>query len=191
MVHQNTHHHPLFTNLPPSLPVWMSHGDQDSRAAPRLPEPRVYGEQPGGGDGQRGRAWWGCSSIPEVAHTQQGKELSRIFLYNVCGCSGDWTPEISSRRAWLRSPHRWGDGRVICALSGGVDSAVVATLIHRAVGDQLTCIFVDNAFYGGRSRNASTTFSSEPQDEPALRARPRAVPGRAPPAWFEPEKSAK
>ena len=81
---------------------------------------------------------------PEVQHTPQGRDLLRNFAVNICGCRADWTPinfieeTVASIREYV------GDGRVICGLSGGVDSAVAASLIHRAVGDQLTCIFVDH-----------------------------------------------
>ena len=143
VVHQNTHHHPLFTNLPPSLPVWMSHGDQIAELPPGF-QSLAYTENSPVAVMGNGKGMVGLQFHPEVAHTQQGKELLKNFLYNVCGCSGDWTPGNFVKESVAKIATQVGDGRVICALSGGVDSAVVATLIHRAVGDQLTCIFVDN-----------------------------------------------
>ena len=84
-----------------------------------------------------------CSSI-EVAHTPWGIEILRNFLYRQCGCEGSWTVEsfVSEATDWIRG--RVGDGRVLCALSGGVDSATTAALVHRAIGDQITCIFVNH-----------------------------------------------
>jgi GMP synthase (glutamine-hydrolysing) len=81
---------------------------------------------------------------PEVAHTPQGKNILRYFLYDICRCAGDWTPAsfIESGIAQIRE--RVGDARVLCALSGGVDSMVAATLIERAIGEQLTCVFIDH-----------------------------------------------
>jgi GMP synthase (glutamine-hydrolysing) len=81
---------------------------------------------------------------PEVAHTPQGKEILKNFLYHICGCSGNWTPRNFVAESIARIRKQVGERRVICALSGGVDSAVTAALIHQAVGDQLTCIFVNN-----------------------------------------------
>jgi GMP synthase (glutamine-hydrolysing) len=88
--------------------------------------------------------WVGLQFHPEVAHTPNGKQLLANFLYRVCGCQPSWTPGSYIAEAVEDIQRRVGDRRVICALSGGVDSAVAASLVHRAVGDQLTCIFVNN-----------------------------------------------
>jgi GMP synthase (glutamine-hydrolysing) len=90
----------------------------------------------------RGRL--GIQFHPEVVHTPLGKEILRNFLFDVCECTGSWEPASFIESAVQSIRAQVGDGRVICALSGGVDSAVAATLVHRAIGDQLTCVFVNN-----------------------------------------------
>src|SRR5712691_3153186 len=85
----------------------------------------------------------GLQFHPEVTHTPQGKDILRNFLYRVCGCDGNWTPQSVIEETVEQIRQRVGPERVICGLSGGVDSAVAALLVHRAIGDQLTCIFVD------------------------------------------------
>jgi len=81
---------------------------------------------------------------PEVAHTERGLEILRNFAYGVCGCTGDWTMASFVDEATAKIRAKVVGGRVVCALSGGVDSTVAALIIHRAVGEKLTCIFVDN-----------------------------------------------
>ena len=81
---------------------------------------------------------------PEVAHTDHGLDILRHFAFDVCGCTGDWTMSSFVEEATARIRAQVGDGRVVCGLSGGVDSSVAAMIVHRAIGDRLTCIFVDN-----------------------------------------------
>jgi len=90
------------------------------------------------------RPFWGVQFHPEVTHTPRGQEMIRNFLYGICGCSGDWQVSDFVEEAVHAIRRKVGSSRVICGLSGGVDSAVTATLVHKAVGDQLVCIFVDN-----------------------------------------------
>ena len=141
VLHQNVSNS-LFANMPPSMPVWMSHGDQIAELPPGFRSLAYTDNSP--------VAVMGSDSIiglqfhPEVVHTPQGKDLLANFLYEICGCQGLWTPENFVTRSIERIRERVGSGKVICALSGGVDSAVAAVLLHRAVGDQLTCIFVNN-----------------------------------------------
>ena len=82
--------------------------------------------------------------VEEVVHTPEGKKIIENFLYHICQCRGTWTPANFAEESVTRIQQQVGNGKVICALSGGVDSAVAAALIHKAVGDQLTCIFVNN-----------------------------------------------
>ncbi len=143
VVHQNVQEHPLFANLPSSLPVWMSHADRISEMPPGF-ESLAYSENSPVAVMGNAKGMIGLQFHPEVVHTPQGKEILRNFLFKICGCSGDWTPGNFVSESVDKIAAQVGDGKVVCALSGGVDSAVVATLIQRAIGDQLTCIFVDN-----------------------------------------------
>jgi GMP synthase (glutamine-hydrolysing) len=134
----------IFEDLPETFPVWMSHGDAISELPPGFRPLAHSDNSPVAAMGNDERGWIGLQFHPEVAHTPNGKQLLANFLYRVCGCQPSWTPGSYIAEAVADIQERVGDGRVICALSGGVDSAVAATLVHRAVGDQLTCIFVNN-----------------------------------------------
>ena len=134
---------PLFVDLPDSLPVWMSHGDR----VEALPEGfRVLARSENdiiAAIGDDARRMYGTQFHPEVHHTPQGAEILRRFLYDICGCAGTWTPETFIEQAVARVRAQVGQETVVLGLSGGVDSAVVAALLHKSVGEQLTCIFVD------------------------------------------------
>ena len=143
VLHQNAADQPLFKGLPQSLPVWMSHGDRIVKAPPGFVSLAYTDNSPIAATGN-GRGVFGIQFHPEVVHTPQGKTLIENFLFRICGCTGSWTPGHFVDEAVQAIKDQVGDGKVICALSGGVDSAVAATLVHRAVGDQLTCIFVNN-----------------------------------------------
>jgi GMP synthase (glutamine-hydrolysing) len=134
---------PLFADLPAELAVWMSHGDTilDVPAGfKRLAD----SENSSTAVMADGRGRYGIAFHPEVIHTPQGREILRNFLYRVAGCTGSWKPDAFIEQATSVIREQVGQGRVLCALSGGVDSAVCATLVHRAVPGQLVCLIVDN-----------------------------------------------
>jgi GMP synthase (glutamine-hydrolysing) len=133
----------LFLDLPAHLPVWMSHGDTILEAPAgfrRLAESENSTIAAMADDAGR----FGIAFHPEVIHTPQGREILRNFLYQVAGCRGTWKPAAFIEQAIEAIRAQVGTGRVLCALSGGVDSAVCATLVHRAIPGQLTCLMVDN-----------------------------------------------
>jgi GMP synthase (glutamine-hydrolysing) len=133
----------IFSGIPREFSVWMSHGDVVRKLPPEFSSAATSDNSPAAamwnGDGLIGLQFH-----PEVVHTSHGSQLIGNFLTNICGCTGNWTTASFVEQTIEDIRRRVGTGRVICALSGGVDSAVVAVLVHRAVGEQLTCIFVDN-----------------------------------------------
>jgi GMP synthase (glutamine-hydrolysing) len=135
---------PIFATLPPSLRVWASHGDLVAAAPPGFAVTATSANAPVAAMEHPDRQLHALLFHPEVAHTEHGLEILRNFAYTICGCTGDWTMESFIEEATGRIRAQVGEGRVVCALSGGVDSTVAALLVHRAVGDRLTCIFVDN-----------------------------------------------
>ena len=143
VIHRADADAPLFADLPSSLPVWMSHGDRIVEMPPGF-RSFAYTDNSPLAAMTNDAGMIGIQFHPEVAHTPQGMKVIENFLYKLCGCRGDWTAGNFVADSINRIRRQVGDGHVICALSGGVDSAVAATLVHRAVGDQLTCIFVDN-----------------------------------------------
>ncbi len=141
---------PLFDGLWPKgshAPVWMSHGDRIDALPPGFRAVAASDAAPLAAIADDARRFYGVVFHPEVAHTPQGGALLRNFTHRVAGCRGDWTMAAFRAQATARIRdqvgHGPGGGRVVCGLSGGVDSAVAASLIHEAIGDRLTCIFVD------------------------------------------------
>jgi GMP synthase (glutamine-hydrolysing) len=134
----------LFTNVPDELKVWASHGDFVAAAPAGFVVVATSANAPISAMADTERDLYAILFHPEVVHTEHGLEILRNFAYGVCGCSGDWTMASFVEEATARVREKAGSGRIVCALSGGVDSTVAAVIIHRAVGSQLTCIFVDN-----------------------------------------------
>jgi len=135
---------PLFQGLPITLQVWMSHGDRVEELPPGLDAVAHSANSPVAAMADRNRGYYGLQFHPEVVHTPQGLDILRSFSVRICGCARTWTPGAFIDESISRIREIVGKGRVICGVSGGVDSTVVAALVHRAVGDQLTAIFVDN-----------------------------------------------
>ncbi len=153
---------PLWADLPFALPVWMSHGDRIETLPPGFNVVAQTDNSPIAAMAHAGRRLYGLQFHPEVVHTPQGGQVVRNFLYRVCGLQGTWTPARLVDRALDEIQERVGDGQVLCALSGGVDSAVTATLVQRAVGDQLTSIFVDHGLLRqGEAQQVIRTFRDE------------------------------
>jgi len=156
ILHLSAADSPLFTDLPSSSPVWMSHGDKIEKLPPDFTGLAYTENSPLAVMGKDDKIF-GLQFHPEVAHTPEGKKILKNFVYQVCGCKGNWTMSNFIQDSLAGIQQQVGKGKVINALSGGVDSAVVATLIHRAIGDQLTCIFVNHGML--RREEVERTFN--------------------------------
>ncbi len=133
----------LFDGLPADLTVWMSHGDEALELPPGFHLTAKTANAVAGIANPEQRIW-AVQFHPEVHHTRQGTALLRNFLFKICNAKADWTPAHFVQGTVAAIKEKVGDAHAICALSGGVDSSVAAVLVHRAIGDQLTCVFVNN-----------------------------------------------
>ena len=143
VLHRNGAEGSLFHEIPPTFQVWMSHGDRIEEMPPGFSALAYTENSPVAAIGN-GQGIYGLQFHPEVRHTPLGMSILGNFLFKSCLCNGNWTPRNFIHDSITRVRSQVQDGRVICALSGGVDSAVTAMLLHQAIGDQLTCIFVNN-----------------------------------------------
>ncbi len=134
---------PLVQDLPSPMRVWMSHGDRVTALPPGFAVLGTSANSPVAAIADPQRRLYGLQFHPEVVHTPCGSELLAHFLYRICGCSGQWTAQAWIPQTIAALREQVGSERVVCGLSGGVDSAVTAVLLWRALGAQLTCIFVD------------------------------------------------
>ncbi|WP_198370020.1 glutamine-hydrolyzing GMP synthase [Roseomonas rosulenta] len=139
--------------------VWMSHGDRITALPPGFRSVASSEGAPFSVIADDARRFYGTMFHPEVVHTPHGAALLRNFTHGVCGCTGDWTMAGFRAEAVARIRAQVGSGRVVCGLSGGVDSSVAAVLIHEAIGDQLTCIYVDHGLMrANESAQVVSTF---------------------------------
>jgi GMP synthase (glutamine-hydrolysing) len=134
----------LVHGLPSDMTVWMSHGDQVHELPGEFIALATTPTCPYAAARHRTRPFYGVQFHPEVTHTPRGEQIFQNFLYEICKCSGTWTMESFIEQTIRRVREQVGSAKVICGLSGGVDSSVVAALLHKAIGQQLVCIFVDN-----------------------------------------------
>ncbi len=160
LLHQIEDSNPLFQGLPKTINVWMSHGDQVERVPPGFSPMAYTDNSPVAVIGNK-RDIIGLQFHPEVIHTPEGKTIIQNFLYSICGLKGTWTPSNFVEDSVARVKSQVGQGKVICGISGGVDSSVTAALIHRAIGDQLTCVFVNNGLLrNGEPEEVITTLKT-------------------------------
>jgi GMP synthase (glutamine-hydrolysing) len=139
--------------------VWMSHGDYIASPPPGFITTAHTNNTPVAAMSDEKRRIYGVQFHPEVVHTPEGMKLLRNFLFNICHCQGDWNMGSFVDQAVETIRKQVGDKRVLCALSGGIDSSVAAVLVHRAVGDQLTCVFVNHGFLRkGEAEQVVKTF---------------------------------
>jgi GMP synthase (glutamine-hydrolysing) len=155
---------PLFTGLPASMNVWMSHGDEALELPPGFHRTAVTSNALAAIANPERRIW-AVQFHPEVHHTPLGPQLIRNFIFKICGAAGDWTPAHFIESTVTQIREKVGKGHVICGLSGGVDSSVAAVLVHRAIGSQLTCIFVNN---GVLRKNEFATVQKNLRDKLGL-----------------------
>ncbi|MEW5897627.1 MAG: glutamine-hydrolyzing GMP synthase [Bacillota bacterium] len=134
----------ILQGLAPREQCWMSHGDRVEAAPPGFQVLARTEQAPVAAIAQEQKKIYGVQFHPEVVHTPKGKAILENFLYGVCGCNGLWTMGSFIERATEEIKEQAGEGRAICALSGGVDSSVAAVLVHRAIGDRLSCVFVNH-----------------------------------------------
>ena len=150
---------PLFQGIDPHFVCWMSHRDSVAVPPEGFKVVAKSSNTPVAAMENQEKKMYCLQFHPEVVHTVFGKEVIQNFLFNICGCQADWTPASFIEENIKQIRAKVGDGKVLCALSGGVDSSVAAVLVHKAIGDQLTCVFVDNGLMRkGEPEQVEKTF---------------------------------
>jgi GMP synthase (glutamine-hydrolysing) len=149
----------LLKGLPNQMIAWMSHGDQVSRLSSVFKTLARTHTSPYAAARHKTLPFWGVQFHPEVTHTPLGNKVFQNFLYNICKCSGNWRMKSYINEAVRKIKEEVGTKKVVCGLSGGIDSAVTSILVHKAIGKRLTCIFVDNGVLRlGEVKEVATTF---------------------------------
>lgn len=152
----------LLSCLDPTEQCWMSHGDLVESAPPGFTVTARTAKAPVAAMAHPAKNLYAVQFHPEVVHTPRGQEVLKAFLYDICGCHGLWTMGSFLERAVAEVREQVGDKKVLCALSGGVDSSVAAVLVHRAVGEQLTCVFVNTGLLRkGEAEQVQQTFKEK------------------------------
>jgi GMP synthase (glutamine-hydrolysing) len=152
----------LLSCLDPLEPCWMSHGDLVEAPPPGFAATARTEKAPLAAMSCPGKNLYAVQFHPEVVHTPKGMDVLKAFLYDICGCSGSWTMESFLENAVADVRRQAGGKKVLCALSGGVDSSVAAVLVHRAVGDRLTCVFVNHGLLRkSEAKQVMTTFRKQ------------------------------
>ncbi len=151
----------LLATVPELTTVWMSHGDQVNQLNDDFETLAKTQTCPYAAVRHKSKPFYGVQFHPEVTHTPNGSTILRNFLYNICKCKGDWQMKDFAQEAIDAVRKQVGNNTVICGLSGGVDSAVVAALLHKAIGDQLVCIFVDNGLLRNNERRGVETMFAD------------------------------
>lgn len=150
----------LFYGLGASLDVWMSHGDKITKVPPGFEVIAHTQDCPAASMRNKSEKLYGVQFHPEVAHTSQGKEIMRNFFFRICGCSGQWTMNSFIDYSLEEIRKKVGKGKVVCALSGGVDSSVTAALVNKAIGQRLGCVFVNHGLLReGEADEVRRTFA--------------------------------
>jgi GMP synthase (glutamine-hydrolysing) len=154
---------PLFEGVPRDADsvVWMSHGDRVLDLPEDMDVVASSGGSPFAAVRSRGGPFWGVQFHPEVVHTEHGTKILENFVYGICGCTPSWTMSSFVDDTVQAIRDQVGEGRAVCGLSGGVDSSVAAALVHRAIGDQLTCIFVDHGMMRKNERQEVEALFAE------------------------------
>jgi GMP synthase (glutamine-hydrolysing) len=152
----------LFAGLPKEQECWMSHGDYIKEPPEGFKVTSRTSAIPVASMSNPERKLFGVQFHPEVKHTPYGQEMLKNYVFDVCGCKGDWSMEDFIAEEIQRIRKKVGNKKVVCGLSGGVDSSVAAVLVHRAIGDQLTCIFVDHGLMRfGEAEQVCRTFGQQ------------------------------